>query len=145
MNQLRSPRRRAAWTYSRSRSASTAERTVRAIVGVNRMAMTRMITATDAPSPDTMTMPAITTGMASSTSTARISTSSTTPRKKPAMRPMAVPHRSASSVASGATASTGRAPASVRDNTSRPRSSVPNQCAELGGASVFSGSTSSAP
>ena len=35
-------------------------------------------------------------------------------------------------VASGAMMSTVRAPAIVRANTSRPRSSVPNQCAGLG-------------
>ena len=45
---------------------------------------------------------------------------------------MMPPQSRASTVASGAMMSTDRAPAIVRANTSRPRSSVPNQCAGLG-------------
>ncbi len=58
--------------------------------------------------------------------------SSVSPRQKPAMRPMMPPQSRASTVASGAMMSTVRAPAMVRAKTSRPRSSVPNQCAGLG-------------
>jgi hypothetical protein len=52
-----------------------------------------------------------------------------------------MPPISPSAVASGATVSTGAAPAITRENTSRPRLSVPNQWLELGAASVCSGST----
>src|SRR5665647_123446 len=48
------------------------------------------------------------------------------------MRPMMPPQRRARMVASGAMMSTVRAPARVRASTSRPRSSVPIQCAALG-------------
>ena len=46
----RSPRSRAAATYSRSRSISTAERTVRAISGVKMMPMTRITLRGERPS-----------------------------------------------------------------------------------------------
>ena len=45
-------------------------------------------------------------------------------------------------MASGAMTSTDRAPAIVRASTSRPRSSVPNQCAALGACRVAAASTS---
>ena len=48
-----------------------------------------------------------------------------------------LPQSSASMVASGAMTSTVRAPAMVRANTSRPRLSVPNQCAAVGPWSEF--------
>ena len=48
-----------------------------------------------------------------------------------------LPQSRASRVASGAMMSTVRAPAMVRAKTSRPRSSVPNQCDGLGACSEF--------
>ena len=57
--------------------------------------------------------------------------------------PMLPPSNRQSSVDSGAMMSTVRAPASVRESTSWPTSSVPNQCAALGAASEWSGSTCS--
>ena len=52
------------------------------------------------------------------------------------------PQRSAISVARGAMTRTVRAPAMVRANTSRPRSSAPNQCAALGACRTAATSTS---
>ena len=60
------------------------------------------------------------------------------PPQKPVIRPRQVPATIPSSVASGAMLSVSDAPASTREKTSRPSWSVPNQCAELGGASTDS-------
>ena len=76
----RSPRSRAAATYSRSRSTSTAERTVRAISGVKMIPMTRMTLSASRPS-DASTSTAMTiSGKARNASTMRLTTSSTQPR-----------------------------------------------------------------
>ena len=119
-------------TYSRSRSPMTAARTVRLTTGVNRAPMVTMMIAVPLPNSDRIRIDVMMIGRASSTSMRRMMISSVRPRQKPAMRPMMPPHSSARMVASGAMMSTVRAPAMVRANTSRPRSSVPNQCAGLG-------------
>ena len=59
---------------------------------------------------------------------------STMPPRKPASRPMVVPMMMALTLATMPTISEIRAPYTVRTKTSRPRSSVPNQYVELGGA-----------
>ena len=116
-------------TYSRSRSPMTAARTVRDTTGVNSAPMATMMIAVPLPSSERIRIEVMMIGSASSTSMSRMMISSVMPRQKPAMRPMMPPQSRASRVASGAMMSTVRAPAMVRANTSRPRSSVPNQCA----------------
>ncbi len=76
----RSPRRRAAITYSRSRSPMTAARTVRLTTGVNNTPMVRMMIAVPLPNSDRMRMAVMMIGSASSTSMPRIMMSSVRPR-----------------------------------------------------------------
>jgi hypothetical protein len=76
----RSPRRRAAATYSRSRSTSTADRTVRAISGVKMMPITRMTFRGSRPSEARTSTARMMSGNARSASTIRLKTSSIQPR-----------------------------------------------------------------
>ena len=76
----RSPRRRAAMTYSRSRSPMTAERMVRLTTGVNSAPMTTMTIPSDLPSSERMRIEVMMMGSARSTSTRRMMTSSVMPR-----------------------------------------------------------------
>jgi hypothetical protein len=76
----RSPRRRAAMTYSRSRSPMTAERMVREITGVNSAPMTRMRMAYDLPSSEMMRIEVMMIGSARKASTTRMMRSSVRPR-----------------------------------------------------------------
>src|SRR5690242_59011 len=93
--------------------------TIRVIVDGPRAAMNRnaMITA----------------GSASTASTIRPVITSKVPPKKPMARPRAVPRMVPRMVASGVTIRMSLAPTMTRDSTSRPRLSVPNQCAPDGG------------
>ncbi len=73
-------------------------------------------------------------GNAKNRSATRISALSTQPPRNPAAAPITAPmiiERMTSSTDSG---SVTRAPDSTRDSTSRPSSSVPNQCADDGAA-----------
>ena len=79
-NAERSPRRRAAMTYSRSRSPITAERMVRETTGVNSAPITRMRTAYDLPSSEMTRIEVMMIGSARKASTMRIMTSSSRPR-----------------------------------------------------------------
>ena len=76
----RSPRRRAAMTYSRSRSPMTAERMVRETTGVNRAPMTTMRMAYDLPSSEMMRIDVMMIGRARNASMMRMMMSSVRPR-----------------------------------------------------------------
>ena len=137
MKAARSPRRRAACTYSRSRSATTAARMVRATSGVNRMPMTRITIghrrtqqrehhdAGDHHGDGEQDVDAAHEHVVDEAAVEAGDEADGRPRNE-----------GDAAWRAGATISTERAPAMVRDMTSRPRSSVPNQCWALGGASV---------
>ena len=75
-------------------------------------------------------------GKANTRSATRISTLSTQPPKKPATPPTIAPIPMAAMIRMTASGSVIRAPNSTRENTSRPSSSVPNQCAPDGAAKM---------
>ena len=58
---------------------------------------------------------------------------------KPESVPTTMPNATASPAAANATSSEMRAPASVRENTSRPMRSVPKRCSHDGGCSAAAG------
>ena len=125
-DQSRSPRSRAASTYGFSRSTSVAARTLRATMGTNEPAITSTMTVTERPASATNSTVAMMAGKTTTASSTRMTISSTRPPEVPATRPTRVPVTTASAVASGATWSTGLAPASIREKVSRPNWSVPS-------------------
>ncbi len=66
--------------------------------------------------------------------------SSTAPRFMPAQMPSGVPISTAMPTETTPTSSVMRAPTRMRENRSRPRLSVPSQCAALGSCSLAGGS-----
>ena len=74
-------------------------------------------------------------GTESRMSTERISNESTQPPAMPAVAPMMTPRLTATAVAMKPTASEMRAPKRAREKPSRPSSSVPKGCCQLGGCS----------
>ena len=81
---------------------------------------------------DARPRPSSRTGNASSTSMTRAMTVSVQPRKKPAIMPMVTPISTDRPVPTNATSSDTRAPSRTREKMSRPTSSTPIRCSELG-------------
>jgi hypothetical protein len=81
-------------------------------------------------------------GKAKVKSDRRITASSTQPRRAAARQPSATPHSSPISTATTPTRMEVRAPTSSCETMSRPRLSVPSQCALLGSASLLGTSIS---
>ena len=81
-------------------------------------------------------------GKASVKSLSRMMVSSIQPRRAAASRPSAVPTTSPIPTATTPTRMELRAPTSSSDATSRPYTSVPSQCAALGGSSLWGRSIS---
>src|SRR6185437_3607524 len=121
------PPARAASVYSFSLMDMARPRTMRPTAAQENSAMTTMITSRLGPTTDTSAMAASRNGNDSTRSMSRDSTESTNPPRNPASRPMVVPMMTALTLEKMPTISEIRAPYMVRTNTSRPRSSVPNQ------------------
>ncbi len=98
------------------------------------MAMAMAASLTSAPSRAATVRARINGGNEKSASMVRMITLSTAPRKKPAMRPSGMAKTAASATISNAARSEIRAPQISRLRMSRPRSSVPSQCAAEGPA-----------
>ena len=82
-------------------------------------------------------------GKQSTRSVRRISASSQMPRAQAATMPTVVPMAAPSSTTVKPASSDRRAPCSRREKTSRPSTSVPSQCAVVGGCSRFTTSCAS--
>ena len=88
-----------------------------------------------APSDAATAIARITVGNANTKSAMRITVSSTQRPKKPAQAPRRLPMTTDKTTSSSVSGIESRAPYRTRLNTSRPRSSVPNQCAPFGALS----------
>src|SRR5882724_10134430 len=134
MTMSETPRARAASTYVVSRITSTEPRTMRATRGAYTIPMATMTLATLGPSEAISAMARMMAGKAMSPSITRI-TGLSSRRQYPAASPQTSPTANASSTTAAPTRSESRAPYTTRLHTSRPTSSVPNQCAAPGAVS----------
>ena len=123
----------AAWTNFRSFTEMAWPRTRRVYHGHqdNEMASTALFRLL--PMRATMAMASSRGGKLRNTSVIRMITLSTQPPKLPAMAPRGTPMSRDRPTAASAAVRDTRAPYSTRLNRSRPSSSVPIQCAALGG------------
>src|SRR4051794_9668431 len=85
------------------------------------------------------------TGNANITSITRMNTVSTQPPRYPATTPTVTPTTTANATLTTATRIDAWMATKTREATSRPSSSVPNQCPPLGGRNAFGTSTSLTP
>src|SRR5205809_52813 len=131
MTTSETPSARAASTYIVSRITSTEPRTMRATRGAYTIPMATMTLATLGPSEAISAMARMMAGKAMSPSITRI-TGLSSRRQYPAASPQTSPTAKASSTTAAPTSSESRAPYTTRLHTSRPTSSVPNQCAAPG-------------
>ncbi len=125
--------------YGRVLTRSTSARVVRAKPG---MIPTPTAIATGiVPNPSAVTIASASSspGMARKTSTTRMVTASTAPPAKPETTPSVRPATRAMPIASAVAAIVRVEPWTTREYRSRPSSSVPNQCARLGGSSRSAG------
>src|ERR1700744_4290884 len=116
------------------RSASTEDRTVRAMSGVKMKPMTMISVTVDGLSATMNRNAMMTAGSASTASTSRPTIRSKGPPKQRMARPSAVPRTAPRMGASGVMNRMSRAPTRTRDSASRPSGSVPNQWAPDGPA-----------
>src|SRR5207249_3035641 len=134
MTTSETPSARAASTYIVSRITSTEPRTMRATRGAYTIPMATMTLATLGRSEAISAMARMMAGKAMSPSITRI-TGLSSRRQYPAASPQTSPTANASSTTAAPTRSESRAPYTTRLHTSRPTSSVPNQCRAPGAVS----------
>ena len=117
---------------SPARTASTWPRVSRAYAGMATMPMAIIAFWICGPSADVMAIARISAGNARSASIPRMMMRSNLPPRYPAASPSDVPTSSPMDTLMRPTDSEIREPQSTRENTSRPRSSVPSQCVAFG-------------
>src|SRR5699024_9534197 len=130
-------------TQSPPTCASTLARTTRANCGTYRKPIAKMITGSELPNTATNTAASAMPGKDMITSRMRISTSEASLAAVAAIEPITAATTRAPAVAARPITSEERVPWRMRENTSRPIRSVPNQCSPLGactGTPVDSGS-----
>src|SRR5262249_42011263 len=129
---IQTPRDFAASTYGRETCSRVAPRTTR-VRNATLSTMTKP-TAVQYPRPtgEATTITTSSAGMDHMTSTQRIVTESTPPRRYPAQSPSALPSNAAPRATTSGPITAFRVPTIIREKTSRPSWSVPNQCAPLG-------------
>src|SRR5699024_2153273 len=117
-------------------------RTIRANPGIPATPTATATFTTPKPSIETTTMDSSSPGIATSTSTVRISTESSQRPTYPARTPSTAPAVTLMDTASPAASMDSRAPCTTLLYASRPSASVPNQCSALGPARVAARSKS---
>ena len=113
-------------------TSSTEPRTTRANAGVITMPIAIIAFRRFGPSSPAITIASTSPGSANMMSTRRISSESTLPPKKPERRPSETPSTKAMPTEMAPTCSETWAPWMIRASVSRPSSSVPIGCAQLG-------------
>jgi hypothetical protein len=111
---------------------SVAPRATRTKIGMAEMPMAIMALTSAGPRNAARAMANIRNGQASIASVRRLITASVRPPTKPATMPTGTPSSTATATLITPAIRLARAPNTTRANTSRPFSSVPNQCAALG-------------
>jgi hypothetical protein len=133
--QAEKPNNRPLSTNSRFRRPMTRPRVTRAYDGQDTTRTASTAFCRLAPSAAATTIARMTVGKANTRSAIRITVSSTHRPKNPAQAPSTPPTSSDMATSSRASGMETRAPYSTRLSTSRPNSSVPNQCPEPGAVS----------
>ena len=131
------PQARAARTNSRAQMLFAAPRVMRANTGMLKMPIATIDVTSPGPWIAVSMIAVSSAGNANVKSARRITASSTQPRRAAANRPSATPNTMPMPTAITPTAIDARAPTSSSETMSRPRLSVPSQCAALGGSSLF--------
>ena len=132
----------AASMYCCRRTSWVAARASRENPGMKMMPIAVMALRMLVPSTAISTIARRMAGNENSNSMKRMRTMSTGPPKYPAAMPITPPPINPTDTATAATFTEMRAAWITRDRTSRPNSSVPNQCARLGGCSLMATSMS---
>ena len=139
------PSERAACTCSRARMPRATPQATRANCGAYRMPMVATSVGRLPPIKASTTNATKISGRDTNTSTTRMAAAPARRPRKATPTPMATPSTPASATAAAATVSDTRAPCTARDSRSRPSSSVPSQCFQVGedsrlAASIWYGS-----
>ena len=130
------PATRAARMKSRVQSDSAAPRVSRAKTGTLKMPMAMIAFSAEGPKTAVIMMAMSSAGKAKTRSLPRMITSSSSePRRAAAASPSGTPSPMPIPTATSATAIETRAPTMIIEKTSRPKWSVPSQCAAEGGCS----------